>query len=87
MKDLIDTRNHTIRRTIGIKLYSSRPDYTKPSAKTRFCDVIEAELNSYISSNLTLSFIQVDLGRKELEEKFIVIYSPVFNKKGQRKTF
>ena len=87
MKDLVDTRNHTLRRSIGTKLYSDRPDFTKPSSKQRFCDAIEAELNLYISSGLTLSFLTVDLGRKELEEKLIDIYTPEYNNKGLRITF
>jgi hypothetical protein len=74
MKDLTDTRNHTLKRSIGVKLYSSRPDFTKPSSKRRFCDAIEAELDACISSGLTLSFIPVDLGRKQLEEKLVVIH-------------
>ena len=38
MKDLIDTRNHTLRRSLGAKLYSDRIDFTKASSKLRFCD-------------------------------------------------
>lgn len=87
MKDLIDTRNHTLRRTIGTKFYSGRPDFTKPSSKNRFCDDIETDLNFYISSNLTLSFIPVELGRKELEEKIFSVHSPEHNNKGPRVTF
>ncbi|WP_407522800.1 hypothetical protein PDL71_15780 [Lacibacter sp. MH-610] len=87
MKDLIDTRNHTLRRSLGTKLYSDRVDFTKPSSKQRFCDAIEAELDKYISSNLTLSFIPVALGRKELEEKLFSVHSPEFNNKGLRITF
>ena len=87
MKDVVDTRNHTFRRAIGSKLYSDRTDYTKPSSKQRFCDAIECELNTYISSNLTMSFILVELGRKELEEKLFTIHNPEFNNKGIRITF
>jgi len=87
MKDLVDTRNHTLRRSIGTKLYSNRPDFTKPSSRNRFCDAIETELNLYISSGLTLSFLPVDLGRKELEEKLIEIHAPEYNNKGLRITF
>jgi len=87
MRDLIDTRNHTIRRSIGMKLYSTRDDYTKPSSSKRFCDEIEAELNSFISSMLTLSFISVELGRKELEERIFSLHAPEYNNKGLRITF
>jgi hypothetical protein len=87
LKDMTDTRNHTLRRSIGVKLYSSRPDFTKPSSKSKFCDAIEAELNKYITSCMTLSFLPVDLGRKELEEKLIKMYSPEYNNKRLRITF
>jgi hypothetical protein len=86
MKDLTDTRNHTLRRSIGTKLYALRPDFTKPSSKNRFCDAIEAELNAFISSRLTVSFLHVALGRKELEEKFFASHSPEYNVKGVRIT-
>ena len=87
MKDLIDTRNHTIRRSIGTKLYSTRNDYTKASSSKKFCDVIETELNLHITTELTLSFIPVALGRKELEEKLFSVHSPEYNNKGLRITF
>lgn len=87
MKDIVDTRNHTLRRSIGTKLFSDRTDFTKASSKQRFCDAIEAELNKFISSSLTLSFIPVPLGRKELEEKLFSVHSPEYNNKGLRITF
>lgn len=87
MKELIDTRNHTLRRSLGAKLYSDRIVYAKASSKRRFCDAIEEELNQYISSNLTFSFIPVALGRKELEEKLFSTHSPQYNNKGLRITF
>lgn len=87
MKGMIDTRNHVVRRTLGTKLYAGRPTYTKPSARQKFWDDLEIELNNYIISNLTLSFIPVELGRKELEEKLFTLHNPEHNNKGQRKTF
>jgi len=87
MKDLMDTRNHTLRRTLGARLYSDRIDFTKASSKQRFCDAIEAELNHYITSGLTLSYFPVALGRKELEEKLFSVHSPEYNNKGLRITF
>ncbi|WP_428661777.1 GIY-YIG nuclease family protein [Runella sp.] len=84
MKDLIDTRNHVIRRSIGIKLFSNRDDYTKPTSSKKFCDTIEAELNLHITTELTISFIPVELGRKELEKRLFSNYSPQYNIKGLR---
>jgi len=86
MKDIIDTRNHTLRRSVGTKLYSDRIDFTKSSSKQRFCDAIEKQLNQYIVSNLTLSFLPVSLGRKELEERLFSVHTPEYNSKGLRIT-
>lgn len=86
MKDLNNTRNHILRCSLGNELYSKRIDFTKASSQNRFCNEIEAELNRYFSSNLTLSFITVELGRKELEELLFSLHSPQFNNKGLRKT-
>ena len=86
MKDIIDTRNHTLRRSLGTKLYSSRPDFTKPSSSSKFCNKIELELNAHISFNLTFSFLPVELGRKELEEKLFAVHIPEYNTKGLRIT-
>lgn len=84
---IIDTRNHTLRRSLGTRLFSDRVGFSKASSKQRFCDAIEAELNQYISTSLTLSFIPVELGRKELEEKIFSVHSAEYNNKGLRITF
>ena len=68
MKDLLKTYNHTFRRSLGKKHYSNEKDYFKASSSKKFSDRIEAELDDYMFKNCEVSFLDVRLGRKELEE-------------------
>lgn len=43
-------------------------------------------LNKKIITTLTVSFITVDLGRKELEERLFTKFSPKYSIKGKRGT-
>jgi hypothetical protein len=85
LKDLCSTRNHTARRSIGTEQFDKHSEYTKPSSKERFCDSIEDLLNRYFAKNLTVTFLEVGLGRKELEEVICKIYLPIHNIKTSRK--
>lgn len=87
MKDMIDTRNHTLRRNIGNKLYCDVKGFMPATARRKFIDIIETMLNAHIMENLTICFMQVELGRKELEEKIQKELTPEYNQKGLRKTF
>ena len=86
MKDMIDTRNHVLRRNIGNKLYRKITGFTQATARNKFIDVIEDTLNIHIKKNLTLCCMTVELGRKELEEKIQKEFLPKYNQKGLRKT-
>ena len=88
MKDLLDSRHHTIRRTIGVKFYSTIVGFVKATTKIKFPEHIEILVNEHICENLLLAYIPVTLGRKELEE---MIESNIdkdvrLNKRGKRKT-
>lgn len=72
MKDMIDTRNHVLRRNIGNELYRGVEGFEPATARKKFNEVIEDMLNKHITRNLTVSWIKVELGRKELEERFKV---------------
>lgn len=87
MKDMIDTRNHVLRRSIGKKLYCEIEGFKSASARVKFSDVIEDMLNTHIKDNLTVCCMTVELGRKELEEKIQKDFQPEYNQKGLRKTF
>lgn len=86
MKDMIDTRNHVLRRNIGNKLYSGIRGFEPATARRKFVDIIEDMLNSHIKENLTVCCMAVELGRKELEEKIQKEFKPEYNQKGLRKT-
>lgn len=86
MKDFCNTKNHTLRRSVGAEQFAEHPGYYKATSKDSYCEEIELLLNSYLSKNLTIACLPVDLGRKELEEYIIREQEPRYNKKGQRKT-
>ena len=84
MNDIFNTKNHTLRRNLGNHYFSELPNYEKPSSKKGFCDEIEILLNEKIITNLTISYIIVDLGRKELEERLYNKFQPRYSIKGKR---
>jgi len=86
MKDMIDTRNHVLRRSIGKKLFCEIEGFQLATASTKFIDSIEDMLNTHIKENLTVCCMAVELGRKELEEKIQKDFQPEYNQKGLRKT-
>lgn len=86
MTDLLDSRNHVVQRTIGSKFYSDHVLFKKASASEKFPDAIEALVNAHICGRLEVSYVAVNLGRKELEEH---IQSTIpneirLNKRGKR---
>jgi len=86
MKDLLDSRHHQVRRSLGKHLFSSIEGYKQADSKTKFPSTIEAMLNNHIRSQLEIAHLPVDLGRKELEE-FIVRQLKIdslLNHRGQR---
>ena len=86
MNDILNTKNHTLRRNLGNHYFSELPNYEKPSSRKEFCDEIEILLNDKIITNLTISYISIDLGRKELEERIYDKFSPKYSIKGKRGT-
>lgn len=85
MRDLLDTRNHTLRRNIGNSRYAKEPGFQKATASRKFNPAIEARLNKWIEANLEISTLVVGLGRKELEEFIYDKYDkPKYNSKGKR---
>lgn len=86
MNDILNTKNHTIRRNFGNAHFCEFDNYEKPSSSKGFCEEIEILLNEKIQANLTLSFIVLSLGRKELEEKLFDKFQPKYSIKGKRGT-
>lgn len=85
MNDLRNTLNHTFRRTTGEILFSTREDYRKASSSIKYPDNIEKELENWMKRNLSISYLCVKLGRKELEELIIDRNPKILNKRIKRK--
>ncbi len=86
MTDILNTKNHTLRRNLGNFHYSKLTNYERPSSKKGFSDDIETMLNNRIQKHLTLSYITISLGRKELEERLFDKLQPKYNLKEERGT-
>jgi excinuclease UvrABC nuclease subunit len=87
MRDVLDTRHHTLRRKIGALNFSDMLGFRKANSKTKFTPQIEELVSKWMVKNMELSFIKLDLGRKELEESIIKSYKPKYNsvpKRGNR---
>jgi hypothetical protein len=84
MTDMIDTRNHVIRRNIGEINFSNQTDFVKASANKKFPDTIEHLVENWMKDKLKVTVLAVELGRKELEEYLYDKYKPKYNNKGKR---
>jgi len=85
MGDLLQTRNHVIRRNIGKVNFCSHQMFEKPSSKKMFHPEIEQLLEQWMCGKLTVCCLEVNLGRKELEELLFEKHKPKYNIKGKRK--
>ena len=86
MKDLLDTRNHSLRRTIGNKRFSEKEGYEAGTASKKFPARFEEELNRIFEDNFEVSAITVKIGRKELEERLVEKFKPIYNSRAKRKS-
>ena len=87
MNDLLDSRHHTVRRTIGEKLFSKTEGFKKATTKEKFPDHIEKLVNNHITDNLKVAYLEIPMGRKELEEfiEATISKDQRLNKRGKRK--
>lgn len=79
MKDLQDTRNHSLRRSIGKKLTG-----IVTTASKKFESPIENSINDWLQANARVTFLQTFLARKELEEWLIKRCKPIYNRATRR---
>ena len=86
MKDLLDSRHHTLRRNIGKNNFSKEAGYRDANSKNKFPEHIEKKVDEWLEKKIRLSIILTKLGRKELEELLCEKYKPKYNIKGRRKT-
>lgn len=86
MGDLLDTRNHSLRRMIGSVKFDGEEGYEKATPSRKFPPKFEAELDRILEDNFEVSVVVLPLGRKELEERVVEKYKPKYNAKGKRKS-
>jgi len=87
MSDLLNTKNHTLRRSIGEWMFSKMKGYHKASSKLSYIPAIEKKLNDYMEVNLSVSCLPLEIGRKEFEE-WVIESNPhilFYNKRKKRK--
>lgn len=84
MKDIRDSRNHTLRRKIGEALFSNSSNYQKGTCKKKHDDETEIRINQHMESDLKIVYMVVWLGRKELESYLIEKYHPKYNSRKER---
>ena len=86
MRDLLDTRNHSLRRSIGGARFAGQEGYEIATPSRKFPPRFEEELNRVLEDNFEVSAIEVPIGRKELEERMVEKLKPKYNTREKRKS-
>jgi len=84
MRDLLDTRSHTLRRSLGKAKFGDHPAYQPASPSVKFPQEIESLLTQFMLEHLKVKAAPVILGRKEIEEKLIEDKKPKYNTRERR---
>ncbi len=87
LADLLDSRNHTLRRSVGEKYFSSEKGYIKATSSIKFPEHIEPLVEKWMIAHLKVSLLPIKIGRKEFEEWLQHIHPEVefLNKRAKRK--
>ena len=83
-ENLCDTRNHSLRKAVGTFLFPNLPANERATAAKKFPDAVERQLADWMEKHLTISYLPVPLGRKELEEFIYSRHRVRYNSRGQR---
>lgn len=78
LNGILKSKNHAFRINLGKQYFAENPNYTKSSISKEFSDEMQTLINERIIATLTISYILVDLGRRELEERLINKFSPKY---------
>ena len=85
MRDLRNTLNHTLRRKIGKEYFSTHEEYLPATSKIKFSEAIETAITNYCKENLKVSYFPLSIGRKEVEESFVLgDPRPLYNSPNKR---
>ncbi|TBX69623.1 hypothetical protein EZL74_07025 [Flavobacterium silvisoli] len=87
INDLLNTKNHTFRRSLGELYFSSNELYTKASSTSSYHSDIEKLLEEKMKKHLSFSHMAMKIGRKEFEEWFQKHFKEIefLNKRTKRK--
>lgn len=87
IKDLLNTKHHTLRRSVGEAKFKSHKGYTKADSRNSYGKVIEQKLNKCFKEHFTISYYPILIGRKEFEEWIFDKHPKVifYNKRKKRK--
>ena len=69
MVDLLDSRHHTLRRSLGKCHFSKEKGYKIASSKHKFPEHIEHKIAEWMEKKLRICSLPITVGRKELEER------------------
>lgn len=83
IKDMLDSRHHTVRRALGEKRFQQTEDYQKATSKAKHPAHIEVLIEKTLS-NFKLCVLPIKIGRKEFEEYIFAKYQPELNRKAKR---
>ena len=83
MKDLRDTRNHTLRRSVARHRLTKSEGFAEANQSRKFPLHIELILNEHMSK-LMVKAVPISLGRKEIEHELIKLHDPIYNRVSRR---
>jgi hypothetical protein len=81
--DMLDSRHHTVRRSLGEKRFSNVPGFVKATSKRKHPVHIENLIHETLSS-FKICVLPIKIGRKEFEEYIFPKYAPELNRKSKR---
>jgi hypothetical protein len=85
MKDLRNTFNHQVRRSIANKHFKNIDGFQLGSSQKKHPEHIEEMLNDFLQTKINVSFLPVSFGRKEVEEAICEMKQPCYNNRERRK--
>lgn len=83
IKDMLDTRHHTVRRSLGEDRFSKFDGYIKATSKLKHSDAIESLINTAMTG-FKICVLPLKIGRKEFEEYIFTKYQPKLNRRFKR---
>lgn len=81
--DMLDSRRHTVRRSIGEAFFSRQDGYVKATTKQKHPEHIEDLVQNHLKK-LKISVLPINFGRKEFEEYIFEKYNPALNRQSKR---